>query len=485
MSSDVNKCTCPTLTYPNGGESISTRTLEVTWYRENLHGDEPNDDVWYEIYFTDSYDPEKQNAWVQIATSPSNANSFTWNVPFSIKSNKCRMGIRCRNFHGATSDMHLSAGNFTIAKRLISPPAIVRPVPGEIYRQSIPIVFDHSAIKGTASQRAFYQVSYSSDSLGIDWTILADKISIDKKQIVIDSSSWSPSEDYAFRVFLIDDDGDVSSPAFVRGLKIFPLAYFILDSKPPKGTLAIQGNSEFITNRNITLSLSAIDEATEVKTISIGEFGETPEEARYNDIVTWRLTSDDGLKTVQAAFIDAGGNSSENGVSLPISTYYADSNAEVDALYVDADDLPYFVIGGSVLKLVEGKSERADTPSEVTSMTLYESMFYFGVISSDNKGSLYRESVEGTISLVQAFTADDSRITAMESYKDVLYIGLQTGELYSYDGSAIALVSTRANTITGMLSDENNLYIFVDNESQIEIYNGTSFSTVSVENASI
>ena len=483
MAADINNCDCPTITHPNGGEVITARTIQVQWYRPGLHSVEPNDSNWFDLFFTDSYEPDKQNNWLQIASVPSNAKAFLWSVPFSIKSTMCRLAVRCRNFQGATTEMSISAGNFTISKRQLSSPAVVKPVSGEIYRQSLPIVFDHAAVKGTVSQRAFYQILYSSESKNLDWTMLVDNVPVGQSRIVIDTSDWDLADDYAFRITLIDADDAISEPAFVRGVKISPLPYFILDSKPPTGNISIQGNMQYTRERNIVLLLDAVDEATAVDTVNISENGGSSISAPFNDIVTWRLAESEGEKVVQADFIDIAGNSSANSINIPITPYYSDNNQVIDALIVDSSGTPFFVVGGSSLNFVEGKNDRGNTPAEVTALCKFGEVFFFGVLSEDNKGSLYREYPKGTIESVHDFSDTDSRITALAVLGDVLYIGLQNGSLYSFDGTTVSFVSDRNNTITKMISDNANLYIFVDNDNEVEIYNGSSFIVASVVNA--
>lgn len=485
MANSVPNCDEPTITYPTGGESLlSTSPVTVTWISEGLEGRDISDSNFYELFFTDRYDSEEDMNWMQIASLPSNARSFSWNIPATVRSSKCRVAVRCKNFRGATSELSISNGDFTINTKSMVSPSVVKPTSGHIYRQTLPIIFDHSAIKGSVSQRSFYRVYYSSETHDIDWNLLVDNANIDTNNIYIDTSSWLAASDYVLKIVLVDDDGNQSDPSYVRNIIVNPLPYFILDSKPPKGSLNISGNSRYVNNRNIRLNSDAFDEATTVSSMSISEEGSNDSESTiYNKILTWRVSSGDGEKVIKASFVDAAGNSSDNRKDYPITTYYNDDNQSINSLIFDTDDEIYFAVNGNSLDFINEKTVRASTPFEVTSIAKYNGLFYFGVISSENKGSLYKEAITGTLSSVSDFSAADSRIMSMVEYKDNLYIGLQNGNLYKFDGTTVSLVSNRGNTISKLLSDNLNLYLFVDNDNNVEVYDGTSFLSVSISDA--
>lgn len=472
MTTDINHCECPTITYPNGGEVISDQTINIQWDISGLHGDISNDKNWYDLFFTDSYDPNSSNNWMQIASVPSNAESFVWSVPFPIKSSKCRIGIRCRNLHGAITDLSISADDFSISKKKISVPALVQPVSGQIYRQNLPIVFDHSAILGKVSQRSSYSIFYSSQKKSIDWTLISEGISIGKDRILIDISGWEPSDDYALKVILTDVDGSISKPAYINDIKVSSLPYFILDSLPPISSLNIDNNTEFTNSRDVVLSLNSVDEATETKNVEIKENDSGYKSLFYNDIITWKLSSEDGTKSLTGNFVDYAGNDSSKNTIFPIVTFY---NEEVTCIYKDSNDI-YFTTKDAFFK---GRSQQFTLPSEVTIFVKFKDVFYFGILKDDNKGSLYKESTSG-LTEVYEFTDSDSRITAMASVGDDLYIGNQNGDLYKFNGTSVEFVSNRSNVITELLSDNVNLYVFVDNEDSVGIYDGSFFVSASV-----
>ena len=91
----------PNLLSPNGSEVFANRRIVVSW--ENVIESDPNYPRFYEIYFTDDFvDFEKTN-WTQIAVVEDIENNFTWDLPFSVKGDNCRIAIRTRDFKGDRS----------------------------------------------------------------------------------------------------------------------------------------------------------------------------------------------------------------------------------------------------------------------------------------------------------------------------------------------------------------------------------------------
>jgi hypothetical protein len=92
-SGPQNAINRPTLIYPNGGEDILTREIEVLW-KEPSPPSTDNLEVWYEVYFTENYDYMTEPDWKMIASVPSGIGKFLWKVGNSIKSQNVRVGIR-------------------------------------------------------------------------------------------------------------------------------------------------------------------------------------------------------------------------------------------------------------------------------------------------------------------------------------------------------------------------------------------------------
>ena len=104
-----------------------------------------------------------------------------------------------------------------------------------------------------------------------------------------------------------DKAGNISATA---GASIF------LDRNPPAGTIEINKNLKFTTNRNVKLQIK-VTEATEMTISNSSSFGS--EWIPVAPKIAWELTEGDGLKAVYIKFKDAAGNISEvatNGIEL-------------------------------------------------------------------------------------------------------------------------------------------------------------------------
>lgn len=84
---------------------------------------------------------------------------------------------------------------------------------------------------------------------------------------------------------------------------------------------------------------------------------------------------------------------------------------------------------------------------------------------------------------VQAFSDLDSVINAMGVFSDELYMSMQNGDLYNFDNTSFLLVSAFDKQIKGMYSDVNLLYLFFENTVDVDVYDGLTFSNMSVLDA--
>ena len=141
---------------------------------------------------------------------------------------------------------------------------------------------------------------------------------------------------------------------------------------------------------------------------------------------------------------------------------------------------------------------------EATSLEFYNNILYVAIKDDENKGILQRLSA-GTVNTVvdndsqfldssqtilnSLFTAD-SVINTMEVFDDILFLGLDNGELLSFQGASIVSENSsnlNIKSINNLKTDGNLLYIFFDNTTEILIMNKNSngdyiFNTVDTEN---
>jgi len=483
-------CNPPTIISPNGGETIVDRSMQIEWYSPVPH--HPDDvPVWYELLFTDAFEHDKKNEWKQIASTPADINSFNWRIPFSVKSTKCRFGIRCRDASGTRTEIAHIADDFEIKSIDLVSPAVVNPIADSVHRLGVSIVFDHEAVRGTISQRALYQVYYSSEELGIDWTPVNEGILFDSGPFTWDVRDITPSNDYRMKFNLMDETGESSSPVFVDNLTIYPMDYVILDTMPPKGSVEAQSAINFISQRDLVVKLSAFDEATAVKSVVLQQKnadgtpveGAEEVEQEFTKVQTWHIQGDDGVKFLEVKFKDFGGNVliGDEGERF-FRKFISDNNAEVSAFTVDGDDV-WSAFDSSAFSLYRNNELITNLGSMATALVFFDNILHIGTKDANDKG-LLQKFQDGALTNLQQFTGLDSVINALAVFGDDLYLGLRDGELHKFDKTTFTLVKTFDKQIKGLFADSVSLYIFEENTDQINIYDGTNFTTASLLNGS-
>ena len=92
---------------------------------------------------------------------------------------------------------------------------------------------------------------------------------------------------------------------------------------------------------------------------------------------------------------------------------------------------------------------------------------------------VYRSTGVGAESIIQLDT-EGSEVLTMDTYDDMLYMGSLNGSLYRYDESSVNLVTTFSKPVERLYSDGALLYILLRNEPTMTIYDGSSFTEVSL-----
>jgi hypothetical protein len=362
----------------------------------------------------------------------------------------------------------------------------------------VPFVFDNSSIIGRSSQRSFYQIYYSSNSLGVDWTLLAGNIRVDIGTFDIDVSSIATASDYVFKVELVDDD-NISEPVFIENVTINNMNYFLVDTVPPKGSIRIQNNTEYINTRDIIVNLEAYDETTAVKSYSINQedvgangTSGTSGFSNMTGVATWYIDGDDGVKLIQAVYKDYGDN------IIPVGddgnhfrTYKGITDQQVTAILYDGTDVwTAFNRGDNISvgipQLYKNQSQITTLEGECTALASFNNTLYVAIKDDENKGILQRyaggivetvrdnatEYVDVAETTLNSLYIADSVINSMEVFDESLFLGLQNGTLLSFKGSVItARNETYLNTrsISKLATDGNLLYIYFDNSTEIMV----------------
>jgi len=485
----------PTIIYPNGGEILADGVASIQWIEpSNVPSSEM---LWYEIFITDFYDADKKPELLHIATIPYGNSSYSYNIHKNLKGNQCRVGIRAVNHEGLRSKVSFSAADFAIINKELPSPSMVEPQQRATYYSYIPIVFDHSSILGRCSQRSFYQIYYSSESLGIDWTLLRSNIMVGSDPFDLDVSGFSTASDYSLKIELVDDI-NVSSPVFISDLIINNINYFLIDTTPPKGTIKISDNTEYIKERNLIVNLNFYDKTSAVKEFRIEQedvgVEEQPESGDFADVTswsTWDVSGDDGVKLIKVRFKDYAGNMIYNDPNANyFRTYKNLGDREVTSLLydnIDGDLYMAFALSSTAnAQLYKNLTLLSTLDGDATSLKFYNSMLYIAIKDSDNKGILQRFNVSEVESVAdndsQYLDADnatlnslyfsDSVINSMEVFDNKLFLGLENGILLSFGGSTISTEHSsylNARNIYKIKTDGNVLYIFFSNSSEIMV----------------
>lgn len=502
-----NELQAPTLISPNGNETIVSKSLNISWFEPSY---QDNQLIWYEILFVDNYTKFEQDEWVQISVVPNGKSLFQWNIPHYIKSNNCRVGIRAIDQKGNKSRISFSADNFAIKAKNLSIPALIEPISNNTYFSYIPFIFDYESLKNTCSERAFYQIYYNSDKQNINWELLKSNIPVDSKPYYFDVSNLPSSDDYIFKIELVDNNS-VSEPLFIRNVKIKTLNYFLIDTKPPIGSVNVVNNKEYINTKDIILKLQSYDETTEVDSFRIEQYNLGYSEdiiykGEYNnvsDVTSWHIKENangfaDGPKLIQIRFKDKAGNVvSDDDISMHFRTYKSIDNIEITSFLISKNGNEYdkwIAFGGDVPYLYKNQKMISSLVGKATSMVIYNEMLYIAVsddedktvLSNDNNRSILQRYSAGLLETVtntnqyldneETVLNDmyypDSLINSMVVFDDKIWMGLQNGRLMSYNGSSVIWQNENNlfdYSISKLYATENLLFVCFKNSKSLYV----------------
>jgi hypothetical protein len=470
----------PSLLYPLGEEIISTNIITITWKEPSS----VNSLLWIEILFTDNFEYYKNTAWKQIALVPSGLLLYQWKIPATVKGEKCRIGIRAINYNGSKSEISFSAENFTIEYKRLPFPSVIEPITNASYFSFVPIILDKAGLIGRCSQRALYNIYYASESLGIDWTLLRYGVPIDSPPVYWDLKDINSATDYQIKVEL-SDGGNISEPVFIKNITINSFNYFFIDTVAPTGNIKILNNKGYVKDRDTIIQLSAYDETSgveffQIKQLELG-LGQNSSSSsassieKMTNLSTWHIQGEDGLKLIQARFKDFAGNVLENSSDKTFfRTYNNVDNAEVTSFIKNGTDC-WTAFGGDSPTLYKNKTLMATLDNVSTSMTFYDDILY---IATTDITSILQKYINGNILTVEDLVdlaEDDSQkadciVNSMTTFDGKLFLGLQNGLLYVYNGTNTYLANpddifeTSINKIYGSASC---LFIFLENKEQI------------------
>jgi hypothetical protein len=474
----------PNIIYPNGGEHLDSGQATITWNTPIATADHRK--VVFDIYFTDDFDYRSEPDWQQIATVPSTETSYLWKFGQFLRSDACRVAIRARNSRGERSDFSVSAANFSISRKKLMTPTVVSPVQGGRYDKVITIITDDKGLLGTPSQRSFFQMFYSSASQKIASTLIASDVEIGGQSVNWDITNLVPANDYVLQVFLKDDDGNVSDSVYIRDINIVHEGFFLVDTTAPIGAAAISFNNTtkkqdaFTRKTDVTVQIVAYDDTTGVHALQLSEGTNQAKPDSLSNVKRFTLSSEDDLKTVELLLQDYGAN--RNSDTGSIQRLYQtlidiDDTSIADIATDPTNEVLWAVTNGASKRLCKVTDFASLLPvfeDDPTAVIVYQSMPHIGTKTDTNIASLYRFN-GGDTELVKTFTESDSTINSMSVFDGNLYIGMENGIVYSFDGLNFDIVDSMANPVKSLYSDGNLLYLVQKNSTALYIFNGSEF----------
>jgi hypothetical protein len=548
----------PHLTSPVGGEVFNYGKVTITWDKS----DPPTDDIYsqaavisYELEYTDHYNFD-QTVWSTIKRRiPWIETSYEWIVGKKIKSDSIQVRIRAKNsLDGELSDWSMCSGTFSINVFKLTPPIIASPAANQVYTDYILIILDESVTQNTFNQKVRYSLDYSSESRDVGWTNIVKDIPVGQNVVRWDLEGIVPADDYVLRLTAKNSAAsclqsseptpDQIAMRFVYNLKIQQPGLFLIDTKPPEATLAIESSSG-ITNELIhTLTVYAEDETSEVEQIQIRECDATDQialgdvtGANFDSVINcppiteliasptvnfgkligkplgysaktqWTLEDTSGLRKIEALLTDSGGNIALRPSSIsfiPIFRFDAKINdiivtleernvitlpdedgeissetATYEVAYLITSTGEYYILEPFprlVARSQFGRNFKLIYPFN-------NSNFIFTYVNNDlvaDTGSIYRDD-KVIVSFFFKFPNAVSETNAVTKFKTSLYIGLENGELWEFNGTTMTLLTTLSNPISSLIGDDEYLYIGLFNSSLITVYNGTDFVTSDID----
>lgn len=311
----------PVLIFPQGSELISSKIVEVSWDYPRSYSGQYSPIGYFEIaIFSGNEISNSEESWRIVARVPSDSKFYRWIIPEFIFGSKIKIGIRSVSFDGFYSDF-AESGYFSIAPRQLPKPAISSPVVGGKYGSQIKIVIENSYLqedfmKLNRFRSNFY---YSSDSSGVSFAPIAERVPGSISEISWDTSGLSSAEDYFVHVFYSDDYNRKGPQISTGPFTIENQGYIIIDTEAPEVAVKINSINGYSRDRTLGVEVFAFDEVTGIHGMKLienqrnndGSFSdyENSSEPRFfqrNNYI--QLKDEDGSYVVSALVQDLSGN---------------------------------------------------------------------------------------------------------------------------------------------------------------------------------
>ena len=226
----------------------------------------------------------------------------------------------------------------------------------------------------------------------------------------------------------------------------------------------------------------------------------------YSAKTKWTFEDRSGIRKIEALLTDTGGNSSlQQGVRVFQSVFDFESEISDFVLTIEnRDDVrieipdnpnepPIVVTEPSVFEVayiatstgqywvLEPFPRLVFTSAIGRSVKLLSrfnnSIYLLTYLNNEqfsDVGSIFRDD-KSQATLLFNFPNANSIPKATAEFKNNLYIGLENGEIWRYNGLSFVGLHTFSNSISGIYGDDEYLYIVFENNSLTALYNGTEF----------
>jgi hypothetical protein len=333
-----------------------------------------------------------------------------------------------------------------------------------------------------------------------------------------------------------ETDADQIARRFVHDISIQQAGMFIVDTRPPQAVIEIE-NSTGVTNQLAqTVNVFADDETTEVKTVQMRECdagsilalgdledpydptgGCTPIADLLEDLsqfgkevgsstkLQWVFEDSSGLKKLETLLTDSGGNTSiQEDTKVFLNSFkYSSLLTDFEIVIEQRDQVtidetttpPSVIVEPSVFEVVYVGTSIGEfwvlepyarllytvtgAPSISKVVSFSDTLYLFTYDSITDASIAYRHDVSEPTS-INTFTTALSIPRGTAEYLSALYVGMENGELWKFNGLSFSLITTFADPISTMYADREYLYVGFQNTAALQLYNGTSFFEVTL-----
>lgn len=232
---------------------------------------------------------------------------------------------------------------------------------------------------------------------------------------------------------------------------------------------------------------------------------------KYSTKTQWTLEDISGLRRLEVLLTDSGGNTSIQDIGntfIPIFRRDVEINDLIVAveqrdnviISQDADgndfltsegeqnfEVAYVVTSAGEYWILEPFPRLIVSSVSSRSLNLlffFQSAVYILTYTNNSTfsdtGTVFRDD-KSVITNLFSFPNSSSIPNAVAEFQSVMYIGLENGELWQFNGITFSETATFSNPISTLSGDNEYLYVGLSNSSLVTLYNGTDFFTSDVE----